>query len=442
MPNNGGGAALLMEQGCGKSLCALAVAGRAFLNGKVKRLLVICPASVMPVWEKEFNSYADFPFELKTAFGPVKKRTEVLDNWEQDASKLQVSVWNYEGFWRGFESIKKWHPDMVIADESQKIANVSTNQSKYLHKLTKIVPYRLILTGTPVPNNPLSFFSQYKFLDPSIFGEAFTPFKARYATVKQLPNGGEIILAYKNLEELVQKAHSIAFRVTKAEALDLPETINQTLYCDLEDKSKAQYRMMAKESVVELSKGTLAAPEVITRLLRLSQITGGFIDGEEVSRAKLNLLKDTLADLLDAGKKTVIFYRFLAEGEAIRKELEKLKVQHSFIRGDVPMAQRGEEVERFQTDPKCKVFLAQIATAGLGITLHAADTEIFYSYDYSFAVHEQAMARIHRLGQGNKCTFIHLVARGTIDEKILQVLQEKGDIAKLVVDEWRSFIEV
>jgi len=434
------GAALLMEQGTGKTLVALAVAGRGYLNGKIRRVLVVAPSSVVPVWPKEIAEYLDVPTQVQCLDKTGDKARATLATWKPDPSVLQVCVVNYEKTWRLEKELITWGADMVICDESQKIKGVSTKQSKTMRKIGKKTKYRMILTGTPVNNNPLDFWSQYAFLDDTIFGSTYTPFKARYATVKQLPNGGEIILAYKNLDELVTKAHSIAFRVTKAEALDLPEAVDQTLYCEIEDKAKAQYRMMAKQSVIELSGKVLAAPEVITRLLRLSQITGGWIDGEEVSRAKLNLLKDTLSDLLDAGKKAVVFFRFLDEGEAIRKELEKLKIGYSYIRGDVPMSQRGEEVERFQTDPGRKVFLAQIQTAGLGITLHAADTCIFYSYDYSYANHEQAKARISRIGQTQKCTYIHLVVKDTIDEKVLQVLQDKGDVARMVVDSWREWI--
>ena len=103
------------------------------------------------------------------------------------------------------------------------------------------------------------------------------------------------------------------------------------------------------------------------------------------------------------------------------------------------MAQRGEAVRRFQEEPECKVFVAQIQTAGLGITLTAADTAIFYSLDYSFANYDQARARLHRIGQRNAVTYIHLVSRGTVDEKVLKALQKKKSVADEVVDNWRDY---
>src|SRR5690606_36031809 len=127
---------------------------------------------------------------------------------------------------------------------------------------------RLILTGTPVTQSPLDFFSQYKFLDPSIFGDSYYAFKARYAVEQPIGNsGGKRVVGYKNMAELVQKAHSIAFRVTKAEALDLPEQVDQVLYATLEPEAQRLYNQMARESVAELSQErVITAANVLARL--------------------------------------------------------------------------------------------------------------------------------------------------------------------------------
>jgi SNF2 family DNA or RNA helicase len=436
-------AAILAEQGCGKSLIALAVAGRRFLRGEVKRLLIVAPSSVVPVWPREFEAHANFPFEVQALQGPVPKREEFLLNWQPDPERLQVAVTNYEASWRMIDALAAWNPDMIICDESQRIKTPSARQSKAMHQLGRLTKYRLILTGTPVTQGPLDFFSQYKFLDPSIFGNSYYAFRARYAIM-----GGyekRQVVGYQNLPELIRKAHSIAFRVTKAEALDLPEQIDQLRYCELEPKAAKLYWQLAKQSIAELSEEkVITAANVLARLLRLSQVAGGFLgDGEggvqQVSTAKLDLLDEVLGDLLDAGKKVVIFARFLPEIAAIRKKLDGKKAGYAWITGEVKQEQRGEEVRRFQEDPDCRVFLAQIQTAGLGITLHAADTAIFYSLDYSFANYDQARARIHRIGQRNACTYIHLVAQGTVDEKVLAALQAKKSVADEVVDNWQKY---
>ena len=434
----GGGCALLMEQGTGKTLTSIAVAGRAFLNGLIKRVLVVAPASVVPVWPSEFEVHADFPHDVRALEGSTAKRAAQLEAWGTDPHKLQVAVINYEGTWRLLDELLAWCPDMIISDEVQRVKSPSARQSKAVYKIAQICKYRMGLTGTPVTQGPLDIWGEYRAIDPSIFGGSFWAFKARYAICGGF--NGKQVVGYRNLPELIEKAHRIAFRVTKAEALDLPEFTDQTLYCELESSAMSLYQAMKQESVVELESGAvITATNVLSRLLRLSQLTGGFLGDEHVSKAKIKLLEETLIDFLNAGKKVVIGARFIPEIRAILHMLEHDEVGFAYITGAVKMADRGEEVKRFQTDPDCKVFVAQEATAGLGITLTAADTEILYSYDYSYAYYEQFRARIHRISQKNACTYIHLVARGTVDEKIRQVLMKKKDVADMIVDNWREF---
>jgi SNF2 family DNA or RNA helicase len=441
-------AGLLMEQGCGKSLTSVAIAGHRFLHDGLKRVLVVAPTSVVPVWPREFNDYADFPFEVRALTGSSKEKSSQLLSWKLNPDVLQVAVVNYESTWRMEEALTKWLKEavsMVIADESQRIKTPGATQSKCMHRLGKLARFRLILTGTPVTQSPLDFYSQYKFLDESIFGTSFVQFRNRYAIMGGFEN--RQVVSYKNMDELVQKAHSIAYRVSKAEALDLPDEITQPLYVELSKETRNLYNQLKKEAIADLEAGgTITANIVLTKLLRLSQIAGGFVTDEDgqthkVGDEKLKVFEETLEDLLDAGKKVVVFARFIPEIEAILQVLDKLNVKYGYITGAVSQTERGEVVKRFQTDPNCKVFVAQIQTAGLGITLTAADTAIFYSMDFSLANHEQAKARIHRIGQKNNVTYIYLLAKDTVDEKIFAALKSKKNVADAVVDDWQDFFD-
>lgn len=448
----GCGGALLMEQGCGKTLTAIAIASRGFQNGYVRKVLIFAPASVVPVWSGteascgEFDQFCGVPYEVKALTGPVKKRADEIHKWKENAHMLQVAVTNYEASWRMDEFFLHWHPDMVICDESQRIKSPGARQTKAVVRIGASAPFRLILTGTPVGQGPLDFFSQYKFLNPEIFGSSYLAFRNRYATMGGFE--GRQVIAYQNLEELTKKAHSVAFRITKEEALDLPEFVDQSLFCELESTAMSTYKQMAKEQVAELTETKkIIATNVLSKMLRLSQITGGYYRDEnehlhQVSTAKINLLKETLGDLLDAGKKVVVFARFLPEIAAIEQYLADSEIDHGCITGAVPIPERGKIVEKFQTDPNCRVFVAQSQTAGLGITLTAADTCIFYSLDYSYITYDQCRSRIHRIGQKNTCTYIHLLARGTIDEKVLGILRGKKSLADMVVDHWRDLLNV
>lgn len=433
--------ALLMEQGTGKTLAAIAIATHRYLKGQVKRLLIVAPKSVLPEWARQFEEHTDLPYQIRSLEGMKKsKKQDIINNWE-DSEGLQVIVINYESVWRLEDELKDWAPDMIICDESQKIKKATAKQSKALHRLGKIARYKLILTGTPVTQSPLDFYSQYLFLDPSIFGTSFSKFRDRYAVMGGYQNYQ--IIDYKNLDELAEKAHSIAYRVTKEEALDLPDVVHQTLYAELEPKAKKLYKELAEESILKLQGETVTAPIVLTQLLRLQQIAGGFINTEEgtvvqVSNAKLSVLKDKVEDLIEAGKKIVIFARFIPEIEAISKTLDDLGIKHHTLTGKTK--DRGSIISDFQNNPETKVFLAQTKTGGVGITLTAADTAIFYSKDYSLEAYLQALARIHRLGQTKKVTYLHIVAQDTVDEEVTKRLIQKEDIATLVVDDLKDIL--
>ena len=436
--------ALLMEQGCGKTLTTVAAAGRWFLDGEIERVLVVAPSSVVSVWPTEFSLYADFPVDvLVLDHSSVAKRIDALSSWEENREALQVAVINYEAVWRMEEELSGWKPDLVVADESQRIKTPGSKQSKAMHRLGRKAKRRVILTGTPVTQGPLDFFSMYKFLDPRIFGNNFYSFKSRYAILVRRDSFTQVV-GYQNIDELVRKAHSIAFRVTKDEALDLPEIMDQNLYCNMEPKAMQLYWQMAQDSVMELENGKVTARNILTQLLRLSQLTGGFAGDfytegiKQVSNAKFKLLAEVVDDLYSAGKKVVIFARFRPEIALIENFLAE-KGEYAVVHGDVPKDERGLEVKRFQEDPNCMGFLAQLQTAGLGLTLHAASTAIFYSLDFSYANYGQCKARIHRIGQHHPCTYVHLLAKGTIDTKVMRILNRKKSVADDIVDNWKSY---
>lgn len=445
----GGGFGELFEMGCGKTLTTIAVAGALYNLGKIDRVLVVAPTSVCSVWPHDLNQFAAFPWEARVLLGDKKKRLKALDelkNWPFKA--LRIAVINYESTHRDgiFEALAAYRPDLIVCDESQRIKNPSAAQSKALHKLGDAAPFRMILSGTPVQNNAVDLYSQYRFLDPAVYGANFYAFKNRYCIMGGY--GQHQIVGYRNMDELVEKEHSVAYRVTKEECLDLPQQTFINRYVQFTDAEQAIYEQLRKSSFLELETGeNVTATTILTMYLRLMQLTGGFLTADESTRpkqvntAKLDALADIVDDyVVDAGKKLVIFARFRAEIAAIENLLRLRKIQYGSIYGDVPMEERGKIVEDFQTNPDTKVFVAQIQTAGLGITLHAASTAIFYSYDYNYANYAQALARIHRIGQRLPVTYIHLVVDGSIDEKILAALESKEDMAKTVVDSWREVL--
>ncbi|MFI3167103.1 MAG: DEAD/DEAH box helicase [Bacillota bacterium] len=431
--------AYLMEMGTGKTLTTIALAGELSNRNDVSKLLIVAPKSIVSVWEQEFKKFADFEYNLCILSSAVSKKDEVLANMRGD--NLQIVVVNYESAWRIENELTGWNPDMIVCDESTKIKNPKAKASKCMHKLGKDSKFNIILTGTPVVNSPIDFFSQYKFLDRSIFGDSFYQFKNKYAILGGY--GNHQIIGYNNLAELTGKVHEIACRVKLADAIDLPPFIDETRLIELEPKAKRTYKSIEMDSYAQLASGEVTAQNVLAQLLRLSQITGGFIKGnedevEQVSAAKLDALEDVIDVCLGENKKIVVFARFVPEIKAIEKLLKKKGIGYALIFGEVK--DRASEIDNFQNNADCKVFVGQIQTVGMGLTLTAGSVAVYYSLDFNYANYEQSRARIHRIGQKDKCLYIHLIAKDTVDEKILQALKQKKSVAELVVDNWRDLL--
>jgi len=434
------GCAYLMDMGTGKTITTIAVAGTLYNTGNIRRLLVVAPKSIVQVWQQEFEKFADFSYSIAVLDGDSSKKADTIRH--MSTYGLSVIVVNYESCWRLEGEINGWKPEMIVCDESSKIKNPQAKCSKALHRLGKASRYNLILTGTPITNSPLDFFSQYKFIDESIFGSSFFKFRGKYAILGGYQN--HQIVGYKHLAELVQLAHSVAYRIRIDEAVELPEFVEEIRPVKLEKKAQQIYDSIDKDSFAELMSGEVTARNVLTRLLRLSQCTGGFIRDDEggivqeVSKAKLEALEDIIDSCMEEGKKVVVFARFVPEIDSIAKMLEKKKIGYAMIKGDV--ADRAEQVEAFQNDPDTRVFIGQLQTTGMGLTLTAGTVAVYYSLDFSYANYEQSRARIRRIGQTKRGVYIHLVCKNTIDEKVMAALKQKADVSKLLVDDYKKII--
>ena len=437
----GKGVAMLADMGTGKTLITISVAGTLAAKGIINRMLIVAPKSIVPVWGIEFRKFADFRYAFAELDGDLAKKRAAL-GYMTGGTVLQVVAVSYESCWRLEKEITKWKPDFIVCDESLKIKNPMAKQAKALHNLGKISKKNMILTGTFITCGPLDAFSQYKFLDESIFGPSFYSFRSKYAIIGGFKN--KQVVGYKNMDEFVKKVHSIAFRIRLEDAVDMPPYIDETRYVNLEPSAKTMYERLERDSYMELEQGEITMRNVLTLHLRLSQFTGGFLrsdDGglQQVSGAKLEALEDIVDTCMESGRKVAVFARFVPEIQAISKMLKDKGIGHSVIMGSVQ--DRAEQVRRFQEEAEERVFIGQLQTASKGLTLTAASVEVFYSLDFSFENYDQSRRRIYRIGQNKKCLYIHLVCKGTDDEWIMDVLKHKGNVSKLVTDEWRALAE-
>lgn len=468
--------AFLMEQGTGKTLAGLAVASRRFVRREVFRLLVVCPAAALAAWPRQFNQHGAIPFEARGITGTPAKKEELLRGWRRDSLTLQVAVITYDSAWRIIDWLLEWQPDMVICDESHRIKTPGAKQSKAAHRLS-VAPYKMILTGTPIAKNAFDFYSQYKFLDPSILGTNQTALRARYGITEAdlirrqaLTDGAQIgldglaagvhvspwadkkwTLHPDRESEYLQRVHSIAFVVKKSELdeLGLPERMEPPHFpptiCQLEPAARKLYNKLKYDSVAELESGAeIIADNVLARMTRLSQLCGGYLPGEDgqpeqVSRAKMDVLEDLIENITYQEEKAVIFCHYLPEITGIQEMLTRMGIGYVRNDGSVPVAKRGELEDRFQSDPRIQVFLGQTAASRESLTLTAARYCILYSYDYRYLDYAQVKDRIHRIGQKRTCFFYHLVCENTVDEKVVETLMERKNIADVCLD-WRRFL--
>ena len=207
------GFGLLFEMGCGKTRTAIAIAGAAYQKGAIQRVLVIAPTSVVSVWPKEIAEVADFKVTCKALLGTKQQRIRMIEDLQAFPFKaLKVAVINYESTWRDglFEKLQEYDADLIICDESQRIKTHDAEQSKAIHKLGDQARYKLILSGTPVQNDAIDIWSQYRFLDASIFGRNFSQFRNRTDKAPETAAAGRRIPGHRRQRQARARQHSEA----------------------------------------------------------------------------------------------------------------------------------------------------------------------------------------------------------------------------------------
>lgn len=440
-----GQAALFMEMGTGKTKVAIDWAGIGYHNFGVRKVLIVAPLSVLGVWPRQIRQHSNVPSRIFRLSGGTSIRVGNLQRILRlpDDGKLTYVLINYEGIWRSPQSgpgvealIRKWKPDLVIFDESHRIKSPTAKQSKAAWRIARDARQRLILTGTPITKAPLDVFGQFRALDHSIFGENWYSFKFTFGIWGGF--GKYQLLRYRNLDLLIEKVRAHSFRIKKTQCLDLPEKVFQDVPVTLSDRALRLYKQMSEQAIIEIEETHATATIVLTKILRLQQITSGFIkdvDGNIriFDDSKLQVFKDLLEDVLEEGQKVVVFFRFIPDLRRVEEHLLNKGIPHRILSGSVPDSQRDSIVQDFQTDPKVKVFLAQIQAGSEGIELFAASVAIYYSMNNSLLHWQQSQDRLHRPGQTQNVTYYRLIAPRTVDSLTYKALDEKKKIADLVI---------
>jgi SNF2 family DNA or RNA helicase len=321
---------------------------------------------------------------------------------------------------------------MVILDEAHRLKSPGSRTSLYFSQLGKRIPFRLALTGTPLPHSPLDAYAMYRFLDPWIFGWGYKDFKARYAVMGGFEN--KQVIAYQNIDDLHRKMFSIAVRVKKEDVLDLPPAVHADRRFTLPTKARKLYSDLEDELYAQIEEGEVTAANALVKLLRLQQVTSGHIkldDGrlKDVHSDKEALLADLFQDL--QGEPIVVFYRFRPDAKAIKRAATKAKLSCGEVSGD------RDDVAAWQGG-EFDVLAAQVRSGSEGVDFTRSAYAVFFSVGFSLAEYEQCLARLHRGGQTRSVTYYHLIAINTIDTRVYYALQKRREVVESVLTEMRA----
>lgn len=456
--------AYLMEMGTGKTITA--IMDLSLLNNRnlVDNCVVLAPKSVYRNWYKEITEFISNDNNIKiSTWDPSLKDPETKNNLvdilRKQECKLHIFLMNIEAISspKGVKFLEQYlkaqdkSMTMMIVDESTTIKTHNAKRTKNLIKLAKDLGYKRILTGTPVTKSPLDIYTQFAFLDPKILGQSnYYAFRARYAKIINRPTSGgrhfPLITGYQRLDELEQKIYTHAFRVKKEECTDLPPKIYTKRFIPMSKEQLVAYESLRRNAMFVFNDKTTTSVNRLSQIVKLHQVCCGFTinDNGEIHDLPNNRYDELLDVLEEVDGKVIIWATYRHN---IKMITEKLKEKYGDTKaaaffGDTENQVRLDLVRNFQSkDSDLTYLVANPKTGGYGITLTASCTVVYFSNNYDLEIRLQSEDRAHRIGQKNKVTYVDFVCRGTVDEKILEALKNKVDIASQVMgDELKSWI--
>lgn len=316
--------------------------------------------------------------------------------------------------------------NMIAVDEIHKCKNPSSQQGKALLKLDK-ADTRIAMTGTPIMNTPLDSFVPLKWLGYE--KHSFYQFKKHHCVMGGY--GGYEVVGYKNLGELQSRINKIMLRRLKKDVLDLPEKIRSYEYVEMSKDQQKIYNEVMEEVKENIDK-IMISPNPLAQLIRLRQATGytGILSSTIKTSAKLDRLEELVEEVVENGGKVIVFSNWTDMTAPTHQRLRHFNP--AIITGETK--DRVAEQDKFMNDDSCKVIIGTIGAMGTGLTLTAATTVIFLDEPWNRANKEQAEDRAHRIGTTSTVNIITLICKDTIDERIAQIVSDKGEMADILVD--------
>lgn len=418
------------EAGTGKTSAAIWAADYLMNIGKIKRVLVICPLSIMySAWRDDIFKTA-MHRTVGVAHGAATKRKKVI------GGEYEFVIINFDGVKVVAEDIAQANFDLIIVDEANAYKDSSTKRWKTLAKLLMPSTKLWMMTGTPASQSPEDAFGLAKLVSPGNVPK----FKTAWRDIVMQQVSRFRWIPRPISRDKVYAALQPAIRYTKKECLDLPDVVYQTRDVPLQPNVAAFYKRMKEHMLLEAAGEQISAVHAASNLTKLLQISGGAVYTDEKNivefdvSPRLHALKEVLDE---TSNKAIVFVPYRHTIDVVARYLSSEKVTYDIINGDVGAKARADIIDKFQAFSQPKVLIIQPQSASHGVTLTAADTIVFWSPVMSVETYIQCIGRIDRVGQKNKMTVVHLQG-SEVEHKVYAMLQGKVDSHKKLTDLYKQ----
>ena len=423
----------LNEQGTGKTGSVIWAADYLMKQGRVRRVLVICPLSIMDsAWRADLFKFA-MHRSVDIAHGSAEKRRAVIE------SQAEFVIINFDGVEVVADAIEKGGFDLIVVDEANAYKNAQTNRWKVLNALVKPDMWLWMLTGTPAAQSPVDAYGLAKLVNPQGVPKFFGSFKDmvmyKVTQFRWVPKPSATQTVFNALQP--------AIRFTKDECLDLPEMTYVNREVVLTKQQAKFYNLMKNRMVMEAAGEEITAVNAAVNLSKLLQISCGAVysDTGEVVEFDIKNRYAVLKEVIDeANHKVLVFVPFKHAIDLVTAKLREDGITAEVIRGDVSATRRAEIFKQFQETPEPRVLVIQPQSAAHGVTLTAADTVVWWGPTSSLETYAQANARVHRAGQRHPSTVIRLMGSNA-EKHVYRMLDTKIDVHAKIVDLYKELLD-
>ena len=421
------------EQGTGKTASAIWAADYLMKQGKVNRVLVICPLSIMDsAWRADLFTFA-MHRTVDVAHGAKAKRRKIVENG------AEFVIINYDGVEVIQDVIAEGGFDCIIIDEATHYKNVQTKRWKTLNRLLAPDTWLWLMTGTPAAQSPLDAYGLAKLVNPKAVPRFFGSFRdqvmVRITNFKWMPKESATDRVFNVLQP--------AIRYTKDECLDLPPMVYTKRMVELTAQQKKYYKQLKDQLVMRAAGEEITAVNAAVTMNKLLQISAGavYTDTKETLEFDIKNRYKVLREVIDeSSKKVLVFVPFKHVIDILTDRLRSEGIPTEVIRGDVPATKRTDIFKRFQENDDPKVLVIQPQSAAHGVTLTAANTVVWWGPTSSLETYAQANARVHRSGQTHKCTVVQLQG-SDVEKRVYSLLDNRIDVHTKMIDLYNELLD-